>query len=89
MVDRPGRVRSYRFRSSWRGPVRRAVLNRWGHRCAGCGWPGSDGKGKGLQLAHLVDHEQGGSDDESNLVPLCGRCHRRFDAAKRRVRRPS
>ena len=89
MADRPGRTRSYRFKAAWRGPVRARVLKRYGFRCVGCGDPGSDGKGKGLQLAHLVDHDAGGRDDETNVVPMCGRCHRGFDAAKQRARRAS
>lgn len=82
-MSRTGTV-TYRFRGAWRGPTRRVVLERQGRRCAFCGWPGTDGKGKGLQLAHLVEHSAGGADTEDNLVGLCPPCHRRFDSKRRR-----
>lgn len=80
-------VRSYRKTAAWQGGrVRKAVLERQGGRCALCGWPGEDGRGKGMHLAHLVPWPFG-ADDESNLVGLCPSDHRRFDAgAARRLR---
>lgn len=57
--------------------------------CAACGWRvpvpwGQDldlaamwgWAGKWIDRAHLVDHMADGSDDVSNLVPLCHLCHR-------------
>jgi len=73
--------RDYRFKGPWRGSLRRRVLAIWGARCAMCGWPGTDGKGNGLHLAHLVPAPIGAA-DETNLVPLCASCHRRFDARR-------
>jgi hypothetical protein len=75
--------RSYRKTYAWsrRGKTRRAVLDRQGNCCAGCGWSGTDGKGRGMNLCHLIPHPLG-SDDESNLVGLCPGCHRRFDAGR-------
>lgn len=87
MVDTARQRRGYRFTSAWRGPLRQRVLKRWGYRCAGCGWPGTDGKGKGLQKAHIVDRADGGPDDESNIIPLCPPCHGRYDAEKRAAKR--
>lgn len=78
MADR----RSYRKTAAWQGGrVRKAVLATTGGRCAICAWPGSDGRGRGMHLAHVVPHPYG-ADDESNLVPLCASCHRSFDAAR-------
>jgi 5-methylcytosine-specific restriction endonuclease McrA len=84
MTDTQGRRRAYRFKSQWRTTTRTQVLARTGGCCALCGHTGSDGRGKGLQMAHLTPHGQGGRDDASNLVPLCGPCHRRFDAGRKR-----
>jgi len=86
MVDRPGRVRSYRKTYRWTKTQRQRVLKRFGRRCAACGDPGSDGKGKGLHQAHILDHALGGADVDSNIWLLCASCHRRWDAGKR-VRR--
>ena len=86
MPSRPGQ-RSYRLKNQWRTTVRKQVLSTTGGRCRLCGHPGSDGKGAGLQLAHLVEHALGGSDDASNLVPLCDVFHGKFDADTRARRR--
>jgi len=87
MADRPGRVRAYRQKGKWRGETRRKVLARSGNCCAACGWPGTDGRGRGLHLAHIFDHDHGGPDDASNLVALCPHDHALYDAQKRRDRR--
>lgn len=47
------------------------------HRCAACGyiarpWPTALGL---LQLHHIVGGTQGRSDERTNLIPLCRRCH--------------
>lgn len=76
--------RTYRHKNVWRTTTRAAVLAKTGGVCIMCGWPGTDGKGKGMQLAHIVDHEQGGSDEAPNLLPMCGPCHGRYDAGKRK-----
>ena len=87
-VSRPGTV-TYRFKGRWRGATRRAVLERQGGRCALCPAAGTDGQGKGLNLAHLVAHDKGGIDHEDNLVALCAPCHRAFDSgAKAPAGRP-
>jgi predicted restriction endonuclease len=87
MPSRPGE-RLYRFKASWRGMLRSQALERAGYRCESCGNPGEDGKGKGLQLAHIVDDRLGGQPVLSNVVVLCRPHHQQFDAGKRRsVRR--
>ncbi len=83
MVDSPGKVRSYRFRHAWRTSTRARVLATTGGRCLWCGWPGTDGKGKGMALAHRIPHDQGGTDDEANLVPACPPCHASWDLGRR------
>lgn len=54
-----------------------------GYQCAGCRcvWvPSRD------QIDHKVPREQGGSNDESNLQPLCKTCHDAKTAAEARIR---
>jgi 5-methylcytosine-specific restriction endonuclease McrA len=53
------------------------------YRCAGCGcvWvPSRD------QIDHAVPLEQGGSNDDSNLRPLCDDCHKAKTADEARLR---
>jgi predicted restriction endonuclease len=78
----PGQ-RTYRHTYAWRNGVKAAVLAKTGGVCIFCGWPGTDGKGKGMMKAHIVDHDQGGSDDPSNLLPMCPTHHAQYDAGKR------
>jgi hypothetical protein len=49
----------------------------------GCGWPGIDGKGKGLHRAHLIPAPYGPNTPE-NTIPLCPPHHAQFDAEQRR-----
>jgi predicted restriction endonuclease len=79
--------RRYRHTSRWRTTTRTAVLAKTGNRCAVCGWPGQDGKGKGIHLAHIIEPELGGSNEACNLLPLCPTHHRGYDAGKQRARR--
>ena len=60
MADTPVRRRAYRFKNNWRTTIRKQVLSTTGGCCALCGNTGSDGRGKGLQLAHRIPHDQGG-----------------------------
>lgn len=39
------------------------------HECAACGATDN------LQYHHLIPRSMGGSDDETNLITLCGACH--------------
>ena len=50
--------------------LRGAVWERDDKKCVVCGQ--STGSG---QIHHLVHRKHGGSNDLSNLVTLCGRCH--------------
>lgn len=64
---------------------RQAVLEKFGRCCALCGNPGDDGNGKGLTQAHVVAHDEGGSDGIDNIVLLCRVCHGRMDGGRRYV----
>lgn len=76
--------RAYRHTYRWRHGLRQRVLKRDGYRCVFCGDPGTDGKGKGLTLAHIEDHALGGADNEGNVVTACRPCHGRIDGPKSR-----
>ena len=59
----------------WTRRVREVYL-REGGLCANpaCGRPMGDAH-------HIIKRSQGGSDELTNLIGLCGRCHKRTDAA--------
>lgn len=44
--------------------------------CAWCGKPTTD-------VDHVIPRSRGGSDSDSNLQPLCGRCHKQKTARER------
>lgn len=45
--------------------------------CNNCGQnPGSTDPYSRIELDHIVPLSRGGSDDDTNLQPLCGRCNR-------------
>ena len=54
----------------WAG-IRREVLDRDGWRCQnpGCGKPGA------LEVHHVVELQNGGTNDLGNLRALCRSCH--------------
>lgn len=60
--------------------VRRAVLERDGHRCrsAGCG------DARFLAVHHRTPREAGGTNDPENLLTLCASCHRAVHGHHRR-----
>ncbi len=64
---------------------RQRVAAAHGYRCqgAGCGriWLSHRD-----QIDHIVPREQGGSNDESNLQPLCHECHALKTAAEAAAR---
>jgi 5-methylcytosine-specific restriction endonuclease McrA len=63
--------------------ARRRVALAHDYRCAGCGcvWvPHRD------QIDHKMPLEQGGSNDDSNLQPLCSDCHERKTSAEAAAR---
>lgn len=58
--------------SAWMAK-RHRVAERYGYRCANCGavWVSTRD-----EIDHIVPRERGGSNDESNLQPLCNHpCH--------------
>ena len=68
---------------SWMG-IRREVLLRDGYRCQQCGIVRSDN-----EVDHTIPLEQGGSNDTSNMMTLCGGpdgCHTRKTAAEAKAR---
>jgi 5-methylcytosine-specific restriction endonuclease McrA len=54
-------------------PVRvwRAILDRYGHRCAYCG-----ASGVPLEREHRIPFSRGGATDDTNIVPACLPCNR-------------
>lgn len=79
--------RGYRFESKWRTTTRQAVFARDGG-CVVCLQQGilnagSDGKGKGLLLSHVVAERQGGGNGEDNLVLLCAPHSGHIDGGRR------
>ncbi|MBB4287503.1 HNH endonuclease [Roseospira goensis] len=57
----------------------RAELMPEGTRCRMCGKPAA-------HLDHILPKSRGGTDDPSNLQPLCHKCHNRKTAAEREAR---
>lgn len=55
--------------------VRTAVLKRDGYRCVNCGQTGTE-----LHVHHIIPRSEGGTNDLSNLVTLCAKCHSIQDA---------
>lgn len=69
--------------SGWMAKRERVAL-RHGYRCAACGLVLLKGR---WECDHIVPREQGGSNDESNLQPLCKEpCHRVKTAAEAAAR---
>lgn len=67
---------------AWMAKRQRVALAH-GYRCQGCNrvWlPHRD------QIDHRIPREQGGSNDESNLQPLCDDCHKAKTAAEAKTR---
>jgi ribosomal protein S27AE len=54
--------------TSWR-EIRQEVLLRDNRYCQACG------KERSGQVHHVIPRSEGGSDDFSNLITLCGKCH--------------
>ena len=50
--------------------LKQQVLDRFGHRCANCGAE------DGLEIHHIVPLLLGGTNNITNLVPLCFACHK-------------
>lgn len=76
-------MREYRRKhgGSWPTPKRRAaLLERDGHRCRHCG--ATDG----LEVDHIVEREDGGTDNDDNLQILCKPCNLRKRNEARQAR---
>jgi len=60
--------------------VRRSVLCRDKHTCQECGWSQdrwNQDNPRHLELHHVKQHIDGGSNEENNLLTLCNICHDR------------
>jgi hypothetical protein len=73
--DRPSKNRG----SYWKRQAYRARL-RDGYKCQDCGLQFERGT-KLLHVHHKIPRRLYGSDHLDNLISLCGKCHRRADAA--------
>lgn len=51
------------------------ILERHGHRCAGCGIDATALTGGSLTKDHIVAVSKGGSDGADNLQPMCRNCN--------------
>lgn len=47
------------------------ILKRGEIKCVMCGWDKTT-----LDIHHILPKKEGGTDDNSNLIPLCPNCHR-------------
>lgn len=71
----------YRFQRPVSARVRAQVLERNGYTCQMCGAGAGDpdeefpGRTVRLHIGHIMDRNQGGSDDLSNLRALCSTCN--------------
>jgi 5-methylcytosine-specific restriction protein A len=67
---------------AWMAKRERVALAH-GYRCAGCSlaWRAAQD-----QIDHIIPRERGGSNDESNLQPLCDACHKAKTADETKAR---
>lgn len=63
--------------------IRDQVALEHGYRCACCGFVWSPERD---EIDHRIPLEQGGSNDRSNLQPLCKDCHKAKTAREARAR---
>lgn len=60
------------------------VLQRDAFTCRDCGKQGNPGQRQDdVQVHHLIPYSRGGEHVPTNLITLCGACHRKRDAGKR------
>ncbi|MBD1553623.1 HNH endonuclease [Pseudomonas typographi] len=69
-VSKPSEWGSGRGGRPWRR-IRERILLRDQYTCQGCGQITQD-----LEVDHIVNVAQGGSDDDANLQSLCVPCHK-------------
>lgn len=67
------------YPSDW-GSRREKVLQRDNHQCQNCGQRSNNDGEVVLNAHHIVPKSKGGSHRESNLITLCGGCHRAIHA---------
>lgn len=66
--------------------IRARVIARDGSRCT-VGWLLGGACTETLHVHHLIPREEGGSDEESNLITTCDRHHPQVEAIRREVLR--
>lgn len=83
VLDRKAGATEMERGSAWMAK-RDRVAQRFGHRCAACGLVLLRGK---WECDHIVPREQGGSNEEGNLQPLCkDPCHKAKTAREAALR---
>ena len=68
---------------AWR-VKRKAVMEAYGGLCVACRLVGVITAA--TEVDHIIPKAKGGSDDESNLQPLCSECHRKKSLADKGYR---
>ena len=63
------RQSGYHTKQDWKA-IRRKIIERDKKQCQGCGK-----QTEKLQVHHIKPRDQGGTNELSNLIALCGRCH--------------
>ena len=63
------RQSGYHTKQDWKA-IRRKIIERDKKQCQGCGK-----QTEKLQVHHIKPRGQGGTNELSNLIALCGRCH--------------
>lgn len=70
--------------SEW-DAVRQKALQRDGDECRFCGVSNEQHKtdhGRGLHTHHILPESEGGTDELSNLMMVCGSCHRTIESTQ-------
>ena len=56
------------------------ILNRDNYTCQDCSHKGKHGLTLDcIQVHHIIPSRLGGSNDDNNLITLCGKCHKQRD----------
>ena len=82
-VYRKAKIMTREERDEWR-KTRAAVLDRDIFTCQRCSK--KSGNGRALTVHHITPRVDGGSNDLSNLITLCTRCHDAVEVAGHRLR---
>jgi hypothetical protein len=65
--------------------TRQEVFDQKGHECLFCGVTGEQHEqeyGRDLDVHHVIPKRKGGSNDPSNLIPVCIGCHKTLEATQ-------